>query len=141
AGTDEARPAPLGASDAAGPLLRCDGDFWTVAWRGEPFMVKDSRGLRHLAQLLADPETERHALELAQGAGVRAGAPAKAAARDAGLEARADSGDAGALLDAEAKASYRARLTELREDLEEAEAFNDPERASRAREEMELVTS
>ena len=140
AGEEPPEPTPETASPT-GPLLRWDGDFWTVAWRGEPFMVKDSRGLRHLAQLLGDPETEHHALELAQGAGVRAGSATKAAASDAGLEARADSGDAGALLDPEAKAAYRARLTGLREELDEAESFNDPERAARAREEMEFVTA
>ena len=36
---------------------------------------------------------------------------------------------------------YRSRLDELREEIDEAESFNDPERAARAREEMEFVTA
>ncbi len=48
-------------------------------------------------------------------------------------------GDAGAMLDAEAKAQYKQRLEELREELEEAESFNDPERAARAKEEMDFL--
>jgi hypothetical protein len=62
-------------------------------------------------------------------------------ARGGELEARPDLGDAGALLDAEAKAAYRARLEELRAELEEAEGFNDPERAARARAEREFLTA
>jgi hypothetical protein len=41
------------------------------------------------------------------------------------------------LLDAAAKAAYQARLPELRAELEEAEGFNDPARATRARHELD----
>ena len=41
--------------------------------------------------------------------------------------------DSGPALDPEAKAAYRQRLEGLREDLTEAESFNDPERAAAAR--------
>jgi hypothetical protein len=39
-------------------------------------------------------------------------------------------GDAGELLDEQAKATYKARLRELREELEEAKEFGDIERAA-----------
>jgi hypothetical protein len=52
---------------------------------------------------------------------------------------RPDLGDAGTLLDATAKAAYRARLVELRAELAEAEGFNDPARAAKARQELEFV--
>jgi hypothetical protein len=55
------------------------------------------------------------------------------------LEVRPDLGDAGALLDATAKAAYQARLEELRAELEEAEGFNDPARATKARQEMDFL--
>ena len=48
-------------------------------------------------------------------------------------------GDAGPLLDSEAKLAYRARVSELQEEIDEAEAFNDPERITRAREELAFV--
>jgi hypothetical protein len=54
---------------------------------------------------------------------------------------RADLGDAGVLLDATAKAAYRARLAELRAELEEAEGFNDPARAAKARQETEFLVA
>jgi hypothetical protein len=50
-------------------------------------------------------------------------------------------GDAGEALDAEARAQYRSRLADLEEDINEAEAHNDPERASRARREREILLS
>src|SRR5262249_2762038 len=45
-----------------------------------------------------------------------------------------------ALLDRTAKSAYRERLADLREELAEAEQLNDWGRATRAREEMELLT-
>jgi non-specific serine/threonine protein kinase len=48
-------------------------------------------------------------------------------------------GDAGPILDPEAKAQYRARLEELEAELRDAEQWNDPERAARATEERELL--
>ena len=47
--------------------------------------------------------------------------------------------DAGPILDAQAKAEYKHRLDDLRRDLEEAERFNDPARAERARGEMDAL--
>jgi hypothetical protein len=55
----------------------------------------------------------------------------------AGLDHAA--GDAGMVLDAKAKAQYRGRLEELREELEEAERLNDRGRVERAREEIEVL--
>jgi hypothetical protein len=47
-------------------------------------------------------------------------------------------GDLGPILDDQAKASYRRRRQELREELDEAEAMNDGGRAERARSEIEM---
>jgi hypothetical protein len=54
---------------------------------------------------------------------------------------RPDLGDAGVLLDADAKAAYQARLGELRAELEEAEGFNDPARATKARHELDFLVA
>lgn len=48
--------------------------------------------------------------------------------------------DAGALLDARAKAAYRTRLNELQDELEEAQRFNDPGRAAKAQTEIEFLS-
>lgn len=50
-----------------------------------------------------------------------------------------DLGDAGAILDDKAKADYRHRREELREELDEAEAMNDSGRVEFARAEIEIL--
>jgi hypothetical protein len=47
--------------------------------------------------------------------------------------------DMGAVLDARAKEAYRRRLAEIEEDIEEASAMGDPERAARAELEREFL--
>ena len=48
---------------------------------------------------------------------------------------------AGSALDGAAKAAYRRRLEDLREELDEAERWGDPERAARAREEIDFIAT
>jgi tetratricopeptide (TPR) repeat protein len=110
-----ATPPPAGQS----AVLRRDGSGWIVGYGERSFVLPDMKGLAYLATLVASPGREFHALDLA-GAG--------------------DTGDAGEMLDAEAKARYRARLVELREELEEAQGFDDVERAARAEQEIDFLT-
>jgi hypothetical protein len=138
---EEAEPqAARLPSEAGGNVFRQEGEYWTVVFDGVVVRLRDAKGLRHLARLLADPGREFHAVDLevadhrpAVGPTGRAGAGE--------LQVRPDLGDAGTLLDATAKAAYRKRLGELRAELEEAEDGNDPERAARARAEQEFLTA
>src|SRR4051794_393621 len=136
--TPVAAPAPAGAAAA----LRREGDVWRVEYEGRTRYVRDAKGLRHLALLLDNPGVEFHAVDIVgatEGTTAAPGARATAAG-DSDVEARrAGDGDAGALLDPQAKREYRSRLEDLRAEIEEAESFNDPERAARAREEMEFI--
>jgi hypothetical protein len=50
-------------------------------------------------------------------------------------------GDAGEMLDEQAKSAYRRRLSELREELEEAKEFGNTERAEKAEAEIDALTS
>ena len=137
-GAETPQPAAAPAAAPSPRGLRRLGDSWEVTGGAEPFHLKDAKGLHHLARLLARPGHEFHALELVGGT-----APEAAGARDLdpGLEVRSSGqDDAGPLLDDRAKAQYRERITELREEIEEAEGFHDPERASRAREELDLLS-
>ncbi len=119
------------------------GDIWTIGIPGHQIQLRDVKGLAHVARLLAAPHVEFHALDLVGGAssGDRGGGPSAAAvAVGAGIEVRArGGGDAGPVLDRQAKAAYRARLCELQEEIDEADSFNDPERAARAREELSFL--
>jgi hypothetical protein len=100
--------------------------------------VRDSKGVRCLAALLANPGVELAALELARDREPDARDGRALAAREELRET--GPGDAGVVLDEAAKSAYRQRLADLRDELDEASAFNDPERAARAREEIEFVS-
>ncbi|MBY0278730.1 hypothetical protein K2Z84_25630, partial [Candidatus Binatia bacterium] len=129
ADTNAARaPAPPSVAEPAVAVLRRDGDVWQVGFGSEVARMKDARGVHLLAVLLQHPGQEIHVLDLAAG-GPGAGGEAQVA----------DRGDAGPLLDQAARSAYRRCLDDLREQLEEAESFNDPVRAERARHEMEFL--
>jgi hypothetical protein len=139
-------PTKPAAAEAVAPqvaeyLFRREGEYWTVCYEGTVMRLKDAKGLRHLARLLTHPAREFHAtdLEVADRQATPAGSQDRAA--DEGLVARPDLGDAGELLDATAKAAYKARVDELRAALEEAEGCNDPARAARARHELEFLVA
>jgi hypothetical protein len=146
--TEPAAPAsaaPDGHAAAATPrhLFRREGQYWTVAHEGSVVRLRDTKGLRCLARLLASPGRELSAVELeAWDAGLSpadGSGPVSASASD-GANPSTDLGDAGALLDPQAKAEYRERVDELQAELDEAERFNDPGRADRAREELDFLT-
>ncbi len=112
------------------------GDYWSVAFGGRVARLRDSKGLRYLSRLLAEPGREFHVLDLV---GLDR-APAKAVKGEpAALAFRAGDGDAGELLDDRAKAAYRRRLVEIEDDLAEAQAGGDASRAAQAENERELL--
>ena len=132
AGRGPARPPSPRLEPTAAASLAVDGDLWAVRMGGTTARLRDTKGLHYLAELVRHPGVERHVLDLAA---LTEGAPV-----EPGLQRRF-LGDAGPMLDERAKAAYRRRLLDLREDLEEAEAFNDTERASRRRAELDALAA
>jgi CheY-like chemotaxis protein len=118
-------------------LFRREGEFWTIAFEGAAFRLRDSKGLHYIAALLRSPGQERHVLDLVGSQRAQEGSSGRSGT-EAGSGLRA-AGDAGPVLDPVAKAQYRARLDDLEEELREAEQWSDPERAARAIEERELL--
>lgn len=98
-------------------IFRRDGEYWTVGDATTVFRFKDTKGFGYIAQLLQHPGRAFHVSELA--------------------------GDAEAVGQQSAAASptvLRERVDDLRDQLQEALRFNDPERAGRLREELDRVT-
>lgn len=129
--------ARLGAPPAtnASAVFRREGDFWTIAYDGALLRLRDIKGLRYIAMLLAAPGKEIHVLELAT-----AGSERRDSAVDSDLPSRLPGG-LGPVLDARAKAAYRRRLEELASELQEARDWSDPERAARLELEVDAVTA
>ncbi len=94
------------AAPAPQPTLRREQDVWRLDYEQRSAVLQDAKGLHHLAALLASPGIPIAAIELADGD-----------------ERTAPAVDLGA---------QRARADELREELEEARSFNDPERVAAA---------
>ena len=151
--TRSARPGSDGVGDASGArlvqkgLFRREGEIWIVGYPGKSFPLKDTKGLGYLAHLLRHPGTEFHVLDLAGGiAGQRGGDESEQGLPrgDENLEKAGihigNLGDAGEMLDEQAKAAYRRRLSDLREELEEAKELGNVERAERAEAEIDALT-
>jgi len=130
---------PEPARDAE-PAIRREGDYWTIAHAGVTLRVRDCKGLRHLAWLLAHPHTEVHALMLTEEPGDGDDGPWAADVAVATCGRRRGPGDAGPMIDARAKAAYRRRLETLKAMLDEARGFGDRARVERIAAEMDALT-
>jgi hypothetical protein len=117
-------------------VIRCEGDYWLVAFDGQVDRFLDSVGLRYLAQLLWHPGRLVRAIDLAA-AGLAATAQRR---RDPDVTVRADLGDAGVVIDARARAEYKRRLDELAAEREDAERANDIGRTAVVQGEIDMLT-
>ena len=117
-------------------LIRREGDYWSLVFAGRTVRVRDLKGVRYLARLLADPGREFHVLDLV--AAESGHVAAVESGRVTGLS-HTGPGDAGEMLDARAKAAYRRRLAEIEDDIDQARAFGDTERAAQAEMERDFL--
>ena len=111
------------------------GEFWEIVYLNESLRLKDTKGMHYIARLLGSPGQEIHVLDLvtATGDGSRS-VRGVSDMPSSGFE----TGDV--VIDKKARRAYQQRLEELSEELDEAEKWNDPERASSARSEIEFLT-
>jgi tetratricopeptide (TPR) repeat protein len=116
--------------------FRREGDYWSLVFDGHTTRMRDLKGLRYLALLLADPGREFHVLDLVTVERGWSGDEHQGA--EPGLTFSTGL-DAGMVLDAQAKEAYRRRLAEINDDIDEAEMLGDTERASQADAEREFL--
>lgn len=124
------RPVGMGCRVAT---LEREGEWWTAGCGDTRVRLRDSKGLRYLADLISHPGTERHALDLVD---VVEGV----ATADIRIDRRR-LGDAGELLDAQSRAAYRQRVAELRDEVEDALAVKNDERAAKAQAELDALVT
>jgi hypothetical protein len=112
-------------------LLR-DSRWWTLACGDTRVRLSDTKGLRYLAELIARPSAEQHALDLVDRVEGVGSEPA--------LERRR-LGDGGPLLDARARSEYRRRIEALRAQADDALELGRHEAAEAVQNEIDqLVT-
>lgn len=115
-GASLAAPADAVPED---PELVSEGDSWRVRFAGRTVRVRDMKGIRDLAILLARPGVEVHALELMGGADV--------------------GGNPGPALDETARKAYQSRIVELQHEIDAARDDNDVARAEHAEFELDAL--
>jgi tetratricopeptide (TPR) repeat protein len=114
------------------------GEYWNLTYQGKTCLLKDAKGFRYIQRLAENPNQEFHSIDLLGGigpGGVESVHLEFSESMHVGLPA-----DAGAMLDDRAKQSYRERLRELREILEDQQIRGDLEKASRTEAEIEFLT-
>jgi pimeloyl-ACP methyl ester carboxylesterase len=135
----------LSAPEAVEGIFSKEGEFWTIACRGEVYRLRDVRGLAYIAYLLGHPREEFHVLSLASKTRGRQGEAEELAEPTTEEQATQSDltvgrmGDAGEMLDGQAKAAYKRRTAELRERVEEARELNQLELVDRLEDEIETL--
>ena len=119
-----------GRRDSAAPrvvLLRPgSGGVWTVGFADAPAALREMKGFRYLRLLVRQPGVDISALALSDRAAGHSGAGVIEPA-------------AGEVIDRRALAAYRARLTEIDADLDEASLAGDAGRLGRLRDERDAL--
>jgi DNA-binding response OmpR family regulator len=146
AGEGEKDKGPVVQPAVPDKVFRQEGEYWTITYQGTVCRVRDAIGLRYLAYLLRYPHKQIHVLDLVASVEGPLEAPTSDFAKErstavvAELRVQPGLGDAGEILDAQAKAAYRQRLGELRTELEDAQTCNDLGRVARVRQEIDFPT-
>ncbi len=113
-------------------VLARDGGWWVATCAGTSVRLQNSKGLAYLAELIAQPGSERQVLDLVDRVEGVAGA--------GGVDRRT-LGDAGPALDGRARAAYRDRIEELRSIATDAIADGRLEAAEAAQSEIDALAA
>jgi tetratricopeptide (TPR) repeat protein len=121
-----------------------EGDYWTLSYDGHPeFRLRDAKGLRYVAYLLAHPGQEfavQDLVSVIEAAGGNPGGTSNRTNQQHQVHTAAGGlGDAGVGLDARSKQEYRHRVAELKEELAVAEQNNDLGLTVKVRQELDFI--
>jgi tetratricopeptide (TPR) repeat protein len=130
-GDDATTASAASAATVRTALLARDGKGWIVTCDRTRAKLGGSKGMQYLAQLVRNPGVERHALDLVD---------AVEGVSTDGIDRRR-LGDAGELLDARARSSYRREIEGLRSEIDDALARGDDTRAVELQEQVDQLVA
>lgn len=115
----------------------CAGDMRTICFAGRTVVVHDLKGMRYLTRLLAECGREFHVLDLvaAEQGTLPVGHQGDLA------EVQGGAGAGLPVIDEQAREAYRRRLTEVDEDIEQAECMNDVGRLELAQRDRDYLVA
>ena len=114
-------------------LFLRQNDYWIIRYHGHAALLKSTLGLHYLAILLRDPGREFHVRELLAHP-IAVSTPAAVVAAKGPVKGALYAGVP--VLDAQAKVEYKHRVDDLRQELNQAERFNDPQRKTEVQNEL-----
>jgi tetratricopeptide (TPR) repeat protein len=117
---------------AATARLARDGGWWEASSNGVSVRLRDTKGLRYLAELIARPGVERHALDLVDR--VEGVDPS-------GTIDRRALGGVGELVDGRARRAYRMRIERLRAEIDDDLAAGRLDRAEARQGELDQLVA
>jgi tetratricopeptide (TPR) repeat protein len=120
---------PPDAPRTDAPRFTREGEYWTVRFAGESFRLRDNKGVQLVAHLVAHPGSEFHVLDLTS---VVDGGADSGRVVQSGLASGPDQ---------KARAAYKQKLDDLREDLDEAEARGDFGHCERLRSQIDALSA
>ena len=118
------------APTAEDGTLALEGEYWAVTYGGHTVHLRDSKGMRILARLISTPGRPHVSLDLE-----RIGE-----AGDVSTAHAVAASDAGEMLDEQARRAYRARIAELRADIDDAQRAGSVDRAGTLQQELDFIT-
>ena len=65
-------------------VFKQEGEYWTIAYEGRVFRLKDIKGMSYIAHLLSHPDKEFYSLDLVRGRSVRGSRPTGSGSGDTG---------------------------------------------------------
>ena len=138
-GTSQAESI-AGSAPQAGIFAR-NGEYWSVGYGAARFSLKDIKGLSYIERLMQHPGQEFHVLDLLTmgPAAVNDASTSRPEALSGAAVSIGGLGDAGEMLDAQAKQAYKLRLADLREQLEELKERGDHARTIEIESEIDFL--
>src|SRR5215469_5209645 len=138
---------PARSPDLAAPartaVFASEAEFWAIGYVDSRFLVRDLKGLGYLQHLLRYPNQEFHCLELLGGMGT---SDAEGRQEDSGSAvSRGDSisvyhpADSGPVVDDQARAEYKRKLVQLKEEQEDRLERGDEEAAERIQSTIDAI--
>jgi hypothetical protein len=132
------------AAQSKSRVFRCEGEYWEIRYTGECIRIRSMKGLFYLRHLLQHPGEHVHVSRLsALGDHYAGNAKAAGSSEERGLdvppEAPLVTNDVGTVIDYRATWEYRARLNELRAELDEASQWADFGRAASIQREIDFI--